>query len=162
MGLRFGAEALQMVGMAAHIGRQDLERNDALQFRIVRLVDDTHAAVAEALQQGVAAESVTRRKARRGFTGMRARGISAPLRKAMRKYHRARNCVELVSFHDPAPHNDKIRQETACCCPLNYSGWDLGLRPGDGFSTSVAARRMGGECRDFVADRLEGQSRLEK
>ena len=50
---RFAAEALQRSRITRHIVRQELERDEASQARVLGLVDDTHAATAELFDNAI-------------------------------------------------------------------------------------------------------------
>ena len=53
------AESGQRLGITSKVGRQELQRDEALQARILGLVHDTHAAAAELLDDAVVRERLT-------------------------------------------------------------------------------------------------------
>ena len=58
-GARLAAESLQGLGIVGEVGRQELQRDEALQPRILGFVDDAHAAAAQLLDDAVVRERLT-------------------------------------------------------------------------------------------------------
>jgi hypothetical protein len=52
-GTRFAAEAFERMRIIRYFGRQKLERDEAAQFGVLRLVDDAHATATEFLEDAI-------------------------------------------------------------------------------------------------------------
>jgi hypothetical protein len=58
-GLSFTAEALQTLPVVCHFLGQEFERHDAVQPRVLRLVDDAHPAATDFFEDAVMRDGLT-------------------------------------------------------------------------------------------------------
>ena len=80
-GARLAAESGQGLGIVGEVRRQELQRDEALQPRILGFVDDAHSAAAQLLGDAVVRDGLTDQRSRQ-LSEVSSRGASASARAA--------------------------------------------------------------------------------